>query len=184
MRNSRIRPSVNAGSVADIAFLLLIFFLVTTTMTIEEGIARNLTEPCPANQDCSLDIPRNNLLTIAVGENNQLFVNQMIEDVDNLKNILVEFIDNNASRSCDYCQGANLPFASDHPKKAMISIETLRNARYDTYVGVQDELTAAYFELRARYARNKFGKALNELSPKQIQQVKDAYPFRITESSL
>ena len=81
MRNIRIRPSVNAGSVADIAFLLLIFFLVTTTMNIEEGIARNLTEPCPVGQDCSLELAPQNILTIAVGDSNQLFVNQMIEDI-------------------------------------------------------------------------------------------------------
>ena len=66
----------------------------------------------------------------------------------------------------------------------MISIETMRNAKYDTYIAVQDELTAAYFELRARYATHKFSKPLNELTPAEIKQVKEAYPFRIMESDL
>lgn len=184
MRNIRIRPSVNAGSVADIAFLLLIFFLVTTTMNIEQGIARTLPEYCPDGQDCSIPIPANNILTIAVGDNNQLLVNQMIEDISNLKSVLIDFIDNNASKTCSYCQGASLPFGSDHPRKVLISIETLRQAKYDSYIAVQDELTAAYFELRANYAERKFNKPLNELTPSEIKEVKDAYPFRITESSL
>ena len=184
MRNSRIRPSVNAGSVADIAFLLLIFFLVTTTMNIDEGIARVLPKYCPEGEDCAIPVQENNLLTIAIGENNQLFVNEMFEDISNLKNVLVEFIDNNAGSYCDYCNGAGLPFASDHPRKVLISIQSLRNAKYDTYIEVQDELTAAYFELRAKYAKTKFKKPLNELTQAEIKEVKEAYPFRIMESSL
>ena len=184
MRNSRIRPSVNTGSVADIAFLLLIFFLVATTITVEEGIARTLPEPCPDGQDCTISIADNNLLRIAIGENDQLFVNDMMEDIANLKDVLIEFIDNNATKTCDYCQGANLPFASDHPEKAMISIESLATAKYDTYIAVQDELTAAYFELRASYAQKLFKKPLYELTSEEIKKVKAAYPFRIMESSL
>lgn len=184
MRNSRIRPTVNAGSVADIAFLLLIFFLVTTTMNIDEGIARVLPKYCPDGVDCTVPIEDNNLLTIAIGENNQLFVNKMIEDIDNLKKVLVDFIDNNADKTCSYCLGAGLPFASDHPKKVLISIETLRHAKYDSYIEVQDELTAAYFELRARYAQTQFKKPLNELTQAELKEVKEAYPFRIMESSL
>ena len=184
MRNSRIRPDVNAGSVADIAFLLLIFFLVCTTISVEEGIARVLPTPCADGAPCNVSIAQNNLLTIALGENNQLLVNEMVEDISNLKYILVDFIDNNASKSCNYCLGAGLPLASDHPKKAMISIETMRNASYDSYIAVQDEITAAYFELRVRYAALQFDKPLNELTPQELKQVKDAYPFQIMESSL
>ncbi|MDC7998325.1 ExbD/TolR family protein [Gilvibacter sediminis] len=184
MRNSRIRPDVNAGSVADIAFLLLIFFLVCTTINVEEGIARDLPKPCADGAPCNVFIAQNNLLTIALGENNQLLVNDMVEDISNLKFILLDFIDNNASDTCDYCLGAGLPLASDHPQKAMISIETMRNASYDSYVAVQDEITAAYFELRVRYAVQQFDKPLNELNPQELKEVKEAYPFQIMESSL
>lgn len=184
MRNSRIRPAVNTGSMADIAFLLLIFFLVTTTITVEQGIARDLPEPCPAGHPCELPIKENNLLTIAMSDSDQLFVNEMLADISELKELLINFIDNNGDGTCDYCNGPGLPLSSDNPKAAVIKIETMRKATYDNYIALQDELTAVFFELRARYGQKQFKKFLKDLTPSEIQNVKNAYPFRIMEQSL
>ena len=167
---------------ADIAFLLLIFFLVTTTITTDQGINRKLPEPCPTGTDCNADINQRNILRIAINRQNQLMVNDLYLDVESLKVVLKEFIDNNGDSSCNYCFGNRLPFSSDNPQEAAISIETQRNSTYNAFIAVQDELTAAYFELRAAYAKKRFNKALNELTAQELKMVKEAYPFRISEA--
>ncbi len=184
MQNNRLKPTVNAGSMADIAFLLLIFFLVTTTITTDQGINRTLPKPCPDGMVCEVDYNDRNILRIAINNNNQLLVNELFTEVSNLKFILMEFIDNNGDSTCDYCLGNRLPFSSDNPNKAAISIQTTRDATYNTFISVQDELTAAYFELRADYALKQFKKPLKDLSPEELNQVKRAYPFRISEAQI
>ncbi|MEP2935433.1 MAG: biopolymer transporter ExbD [Gilvibacter sp.] len=184
MRHSRELPTMNAGSMADIAFLLLIFFLVATTVTQDQGIYRKLPAPCPPGQVCDVDINKRNILSIAINNDNQLFVNQMITNIDDLKSTLMEFIDNNGDSSCDYCLGSKLPFASENPQKAAIALITQPKSTYNTFIEVQDELTAAYFELRAAYASKRFNKNLAQLTASELAAVKQAYPFRITEADI
>lgn len=184
MRHPRELPTVNAGSMADIAFLLLIFFLVATTVSQDQGIYRKLPDPCPPGQLCDVEINERNILSIAINNDNQLYVNEMITEIDNLKNTLIEFIDNNGDSSCDYCLGNKLPFASENPQKAAIALITQPKSNYNTFIEVQDELTAAYFELRAVYAAKHFNKKLSELSPEELAIVRKAYPFRITEADI
>jgi biopolymer transport protein ExbD len=184
MRHSREIPTVNAGSMADIAFLLLIFFLVATTVNQDQGIFRKLPPPCPTGQKCEVDINKRNILSIAINSDNQLYVNQMITNIKDLKNTLIEFIDNNGDSSCDYCMGSKLPFASENPQKAAIALVTQPKSNYNTFIEVQDELTAAYFELRALYAVKRFNKSLVELTKEELAQVRLAYPFRISEAEI
>jgi len=184
MANSRRRSSdINAGSMADIAFLLLIFFLVVSTMEKDVGINRKLPKLCPTN-DCSMDINERNLLTIKLNNKNELLVNDDPFLVSNLKQRVMTFVNNNGDSSCTYCNGKQLENASDNPKKAVISILSSRKTSYERFIEVQDELVTAYYEMRKNFVTDKFNKSLSELTSDELKQAKDAYPFQVSEAEL
>ena len=112
MKNSRhsSMPQVNAGSMADIAFLLLIFFLVTAVIPNDVGIFRVLPEPCPIGEICESQIKKRNMLEVSVNSNNELFVENEVVSIDDLKSITKGFLDNNGDKTCDYCNGTNAQF--------------------------------------------------------------------------
>jgi biopolymer transport protein ExbD len=168
---------------ADIAFLLLIFFLVTTTIPNEKGIVRKLPRKCEA-PPCKEDFHERNVLRIALNRNGELMVNDALSQLKDLKLILIEFIDNNGDKSCDYCHGNGFTDASDNPKKAIISLSSDRESSYKDFIAIQAELTSAYYELREAYVRNNFGKDIALLTPEELKQTRDAYPLLISEASL
>ncbi|MCX2678765.1 biopolymer transporter ExbD [Galbibacter sp. EGI 63066] len=194
-------PEVNAGSMADIAFLLLIFFLVTTTIETDAGLDRKLPpiEP-PENPPI---IKQKNIFTVVVNKNNQLLVEDELMQLEDLKAAAVEFLDNGGGTGekgepCDYCKGAKNPESSDHPSKAIISLQNDRLTEYGTYIAVQNELVGAYNELRNREAQRIFGTdftAMNnlyldpktsddvkdELKPK-IERIQKMYPQKLSEA--
>jgi len=113
MANSRQRfREINAGSMADIAFLLLIFFLVVSTMENNVGMNRKLAKLCPTN-DCSIDIHARNLLTIKLNNKNELLVNNELLPLTSLKEKVTSFLDNNGDQTCSFCNGKQLDNASD-----------------------------------------------------------------------
>ena len=120
----RKAPEVNAGSMADIAFLLLIFFLVTTTIETDSGINRKL----PPMED-QIDPPiirEKNIFTVVVNKNNQLLVEESLTDIKDLRGLAVDFLDNGGGtgiEACDYCQGDRDSRSSDNPDKAIISLK-------------------------------------------------------------
>ncbi|MCA0153097.1 ExbD/TolR family protein [Winogradskyella vincentii] len=123
MKTSRRQSAtVNAGSMADIAFLLLIFFLVTTTISADKGILRQLSAECPPGTNCKADIAERNLLRININAENEIMVKNEIVPIEKLKQFVIEFVDNNGSDSCGYCNGNKNEQSSDHPKKAVISL--------------------------------------------------------------
>jgi biopolymer transport protein ExbD len=147
----RSAPEVNAGSMADIAFLLLIFFLVTTTIETDSGINRKLP-PMDEIEDPPI-IKQKNIFTVVVNKNNQLLVEEELTDIADLRSLAVEFLDNGGGEgeeACDYCLGARDPKSSDNPDKAIISLKNDRETSYKVYIAVQNELVAAYNELRNR----------------------------------
>ncbi|MGC1473424.1 MAG: biopolymer transporter ExbD [Psychroserpens sp.] len=172
---------VNAGSMADIAFLLLIFFLVTATIPNDMGIQRKLPAPCPNNEDCGGEIHKRNVLEIMVSAKNELLVDSDIIPITQLKDIAKAFIDNNGDMTCSYCDGLMKATASDHPAEAVISLKNDPLTAYDFYIKVQDELTKAYTELREQYAKTIFEKPLYKLTKGELQIVKAAYPFILSE---
>ena len=184
MRNHRNSPTVHAGSMADIAFLLLIFFLVTTTIAKDKGIARKLPKKCPPGQVCSLPIKERNVLRLFLNEKGELLVNDELLPVAALKEKLVEFIDNNGDVSCDYCNGAGSELSSDNPHKAVISLSTDRLAPYSEFIMVQDEITKAYLDLREKYALEILDKLPDDLSESELEEIKAAYPFLISEAEI
>jgi biopolymer transport protein ExbD len=147
----RKAPEVNAGSMADIAFLLLIFFLVTTTIETDSGLNRKL----PPMEDV-VDPPiikERNIFTVVVNKFNQLLVEEKPLELSELRNEAVIFLDNGGGKgeeACSYCLGDRKPEFSDNPEKAVISLKNDRETDYKVYIAVQNELESAYNVLRNR----------------------------------
>jgi len=196
----RENSEINAGSMADIAFLLLIFFLVTTTMDVDSGIARKLPEKSEDTPEVT--IKEKNVLDIVVNRNNQLLVENEYVQVTDIRRLAMEFIDNGGGLSapkddqpgkpCDYCNGAKDPESSDHPTKAIISLQSDRGTTYGMYVSIQNEIEAAYNELRNKLSLQKYKRRYDDLlkdykdSPTEslkakIDFLKDSYPQIISE---
>ncbi len=196
----RAAPEVNAGSMADIAFLLLIFFLVTTTIDIDSGINRKL----PPIDDSEVEPPlikQKNIFTVLLNKNDQLQVEEEGMELKDLRKAAIAFLDNGGStdangNKCDYCQGLKDPSSSDHPDKAIISLKNDRETSYKTYIAVQNELVAAYSELRNRRAQSQYGKSFTEMQAdykdvnwpgnkeklkEKIDQIKKDYPQKLSE---
>lgn len=155
----RSAPEVNAGSMADIAFLLLIFFLVTTTIETDKGISRKLPEWQPEDVDPPV-IKQRNIFTVQVNSNNDLLVEDEEMELKDLREAAFKFLDNGGGtgdEACSFCQGAKDPSSSVNPQKAVISLQNNRGTNYSMYIAVQNELVAAYNELRDREAKRMYG---------------------------
>lgn len=181
MKNYRASEKVNAGSMADIAFLLLIFFLVTSTITTDAGIKRKLPKPCLNPEDCTKTLVERNILRIQLNESQDIFVNEQLVDLTTLSQTIMEFIDNNGDMSCSYCNGIQNQLASDNPKEAVVAIAHNRQTPYDVFIKVQDETTKAIMQLREAYSLNRYNKSLEDLDPSELVIVQKAYPINISE---
>lgn len=163
---------INAGSMADIAFLLLIFFLVSTTINTDQGIHRKL----PPVEDKGLEKPahKNNLLSIVLNGEDELMANNEAIALEDLKAYAIEFISN----------PERLPSKPASPEKALLNFQNTRNASYNLYIQVQNELTAAYHELRNEEAISLYSKTYRHLSREEKEVVKKKYPMRMTEATI
>jgi len=198
----RENSEINAGSMADIAFLLLIFFLVTTTMDVDSGISRKLPEKTPEDQKVDVIVKEKNIFDIVVNRNNQILIESEIVGVSDIKKLAVAFIDNGGGignpvdgepgEACDYCKGAQSPLSSDHPNKAVISLQSDRGTTYGMYISIQNEIEGAYIELRNRLGLEKYRRSYDELlkdykdNPSEslsdkIDFLKASYPQIISE---
>ncbi|QIJ89205.1 biopolymer transport exbD protein [Mesoflavibacter sp. HG96] len=160
----RSAPEVNAGSMADIAFLLLIFFLVTTTIEVDSGINSKLPPDEPPIED--VRIKQKNIFTVELNKNNQMLVEGDLMEVKDLKAAAIKFIDNGGGQGddkCTYCKGAKDPASSDNPGKAIISITHSRATDYETFITVYDQLVSAYSELRERLAQKQYNRSFKEM---------------------
>lgn len=184
-RNKRAIPEINAGSMADIAFLLLIFYLVTTTMDTDKGINRKLP-PIDELTEEPPPIKERNIFTVLVNSNDQLLVEDEYLEISELRAKAMEFIDNNGDGSCTYCKGYGISASSDNPVKAVISLQNDRGTSYGMYVKVQNELVAAYEDLREIYAENEYGRSYKSMDPEEdeeiIKEIKNAYQQKISEA--
>ncbi|MDG4715739.1 MULTISPECIES: ExbD/TolR family protein [Winogradskyella] len=177
----RHSATVNAGSMADIAFLLLIFFLVTTTISADKGILRQLPSDCPNIEECIKDINERNLLRIELNHKQEIFIEGDVVTLNEVKNIVKAFVDNNGASDCDYCTGEQLAESSDHPREAVVSLSHDALTKYELFISVQDEITKAYYDLRARYIENEFNKTPNQITDNEFKIVKEVYPFIVSE---
>ncbi len=192
----RAAPEVNAGSMADIAFLLLIFFLVTTTIESDTGINRKL----PPKFDDRITPPiikQKNLFTVVVSKDNQLLVEEQPMELKDLREATIAFLDNNGDGKCAYCKGKKDENLSAHPNKAVISVQNSRETNYGSYIAIQNELIAAYNFLRNREAQRLFGESFlsivqkwkkaesdeeKEEWDKKREEIKKLFPEKISES--
>ena len=181
-RNKRGLQEINAGSMADIAFLLLIFFLVTTTMDVDEGISTKLPPWDPETIENPPPIKQKNLFVVLVNANDQLLVEDEYMTLEDLRDAAKAFLDNNGDGTCQYCQGRQNPSSSDNPQKAIISLQNDRRTSYKMYISVQNELVAAYNDLRDELALRQYGKEYKDLNKEQQETVKEAYPQKISEA--
>lgn len=185
MRSKRNKPiAINAGSMADIAFLLLVFFLVTTTMDAQIGIHRKL----PPDIDSEGQIERRNVMQILVNEQDQILAQGEKVDLAELKNMALEFIENKEER-IDLPEKVTRNVDGIGPvpvSKQVISLQNDVRTSYGTYVQVQDVLAGAYREARNNYSIILFGESYDELvdekKAEQVNAIRQVIPQRISEA--
>ena len=198
LKRRRLSESVNAGSMADIAFLLLIFFLVTTTIQTDEGIPKKL--PKKDVNPPNFHITEKNLFTILINAEGELLVQDDPMPIEDLKKSAIAFIDNGGgigNEACEYCQGLKDPSSSDNPEKAVFSITTDRQTKYAHYIAVQNELVGAYNELRNREAKRLFETTYTKMDEefknegfasrkgllkRRLETIRDLYPQHISDA--
>tara|TARA_B100001939_G_scaffold181187_1_gene156137 strand:- start:4202 stop:4903 length:702 start_codon:yes stop_codon:yes gene_type:complete len=227
----RSSPEVNAGSMADIAFLLLIFFLVTTTIETDSGINKRLPPIDDSEQPEDVKLKEKNIFTVLVNAKDELLIEGEKKPLDSLKTLAIAFLDNGGGKNdpedsgkdwlkydsvedkwvnntipgkktsyveCSYCQGKRDPKSSDNPDKAIISLTNQRETSYAMYISIQNEIMAAYNEVRNRRSLDLFGQSFQEMKKnwkdvnhpdfknpslkKKIEQIQKEYPQKFTES--
>ncbi len=181
---SRKTPELNASSMADIAFLLLIFFLVTTTMDVDTGITRKLPPPPDPNQEPP-EIKDRNIFNVLVNKYDDLLVEGKPSSIETLKQDAKEFLSNPYNRedlpekSMRFVEGIGDVSVS----KGVISLKNDRGTSYEMYISVQNELTAAVNELRDELSKEKFGMKFDDLKDEdQINAIQKAVPVSISEA--
>lgn len=196
---------INAGSMADIAFLLLIFFLVTTTMDTDAGLIRRLPPP-PEDipEDPDNKIKQRNIFEVLVNANDQLLVEGEYMQVTNLRNKAKDFILSSPSypnvTDANNSSNPNMPefkeevmpvFGNMLVSKQIISLQNDNGTSYEMYIKVQNELVGAYNEVRNQFAKEKFGKTYDDLKKMsgssesiaaKAKAVKKIFPQRISEA--
>ena len=167
----RMNNEINAGSMADIAFLLLIFFLVTTTILEDKGILVKLP-PWSEEEPDITKLKKRNVYSVLVNANNQLLVRGEEKKIRNLREDTKLFINNPQKRED----------LAEAPNKAIVSLKNDRGTKYKTYLEVYNEIQAAYNELRNEEARRRHNKPYANLTRDQKSSIRDKYPLIISEA--
>ena len=180
-------PQINASSMADISFLLLIFFLVTTSMDVNQGLARRLPAPIPPDQKIEdTDINKRNLFVVKINWENKLLVQGQELDVRQLRAKAKEFILNandDANMPKLFEEDFGQPFGTlKYTKEHVISVQNDAETQYQAYLEVQNELVAAYNELREECAQKYFHTAYTELDEEWQKKIQKIYPQKISEA--
>ncbi len=182
---ARNTPEIPASSLADIAFMLLIFFLVTTTMDVDSGLERRLPPPAPEEIDNTPPIKDRNVFVVLVNANDQLLVEGELCEVKDLREKAKEFMENpnNADHLPEKKLETDIPFFGDvYVSKGVISLQNDRGTSYGMYLEVQNELVGAVNELRETKSQQKFRKSFNDLSKDESDAIKSVIPSKISEA--
>jgi len=178
-------PELNTASMADISFLLLTFFLLTSSINTDLGINRLLPPPPdPEHKQDDVRVKKRNLFTVLVSAYDQLLVNGRPGNIKTLKNEAKEFISNNYNdpglpeKELTYIEH----IGNYEVSKGIISLQNDRGTSYDMYITVQNELTAAFNELRNGLAIEKFGMAFGSINFDCQQAIRTAIPMKISEA--
>lgn len=176
---------INASSMADIAFLLLIFFLVTTTMNVDTGLPRILPQMPQDNKKADeQDYNVRNVLLVRINRSDKLLVGGKPMDITELKDKAKEFLENpNDDPDLPEKVQKDIPLLGPTMVTAgVISLQNDRATTYSMYLQVQNELVAAYNDLRDRLARSRFGNDYERLPEEQKKAIQAAIPQRISEA--
>lgn len=184
-KGNRKVPDINSSSTADIAFLLLIFFLITTSMDTDRGLARRLPPPPETEEQTDIIVKERNVLAVRLNSNDQLMVGSEYLTVGELRQKAKEFIANPYNDvKLPENHAKNLPYFGDVmiTENHVISLQNDRGTSYQAYIDVQNELVAAYNELRNELAQQQFKKDYNQLDEDQQKAIRDYYPQKISEA--
>ncbi|MDO4160969.1 MAG: biopolymer transporter ExbD [Prevotellaceae bacterium] len=162
--NKRSVPELNTTSTADISFILLVFFLVITSMDVDKGLSRQLPPIDNTDKQEQHDISKSNVMDLKITSSNVILKDGKPANINSLRNDVMLFVSKTADR-----------------QHHVITLDIDRNATYDTYFNVQNEIVAAYNTLRNQYAIKTFGHNYESCTPDQRKKVRAYYPQRITE---
>ncbi|HEY3370214.1 MAG TPA: biopolymer transporter ExbD [Prolixibacteraceae bacterium] len=179
-------PEIPSASMADIAFMLLIFFITATSMDVDSGLERVLPQMPPENQekDDTPPIKERNVFTVLLDANNRLMVEGEISKVEDLRAKAKEFMLNAGSaENLPETKITEIPLLGTVPvTKGVISLRNDHGTQYGMYIAVQNELVAAINELRDDLALQKFGKKYLDCTTGQKDAIREAVPSRISEA--
>jgi len=199
-------PDINAASMADIAFMLLIFFLVTTTMSVDKGITRKLPPPVPPDAETP-KVKERNVLSVLVNKDNQVAVNGELTEISLVTEKVKDFIinsndDPNYSEREFISELLEKEMAKSEPdqkkiktlknvieeigdipkSKGVVSLQTDRATKYEVYILVQDAIVKAFNDLRDDLAKQVYGKPYNDLKEEQQKLIREVYPISLSEA--
>lgn len=160
-RKRREVPGLNTTSTADISFMLLVFFLVTTSMDVDKGMNRQLPPKQDEKQEM-MDVDRSKVMSLALSEEGLLTIDEKPANIDKIRRQLKEFI---------------VTTGPSH----IIELKTDRKCDYDTYFHLQNEIVRSYREIRDAAAKQQFGKSYSKCSVEQREQLVEKYPQRVQE---
>ncbi|MBP5389885.1 MAG: biopolymer transporter ExbD [Bacteroidales bacterium] len=185
MANKKKTPALNTSSTADIAFLLLCYFLMTTTMGSQTGLSRRLPPMPDANAKVEdQKVNRRNIIVVKINSADRLLAGSEAIDVSQLKEKIKEFLSNPADdptlpeKTLTEIEG----YGQYPVSKGVISLQNDRGTSYHAYIAVQNELVKAVDELRDEFARSTYGKAYDRLTEEQQEIAKKAIPQNISEA--
>ncbi len=179
----RKTPGLNTSSMADISFLLLTFFLMTSSINTDTGIARRLPPPLPPDQEAP-EVRQRNIFTVKINSRDRLLFNSEVGGIEALRDRAKEFLGNpNDDPNLPEKEMTEIPLLGEYPvSKGVISLQNDRGTSYDMYIQVQNELAAAINEMRDELAISKFGKKYVDISEEQREAIDTAIPVAISEA--
>lgn len=162
-RSKREVPSLNTTATADISFMLLILFLVTTSMDADKGLQRQLP-PMDNREEATVDVSKGNILQLELTADNQLIIDEKTSSTKQLRQKVIDFVENSRDR-----------------EHHIISLKANRDATYEAYFNIQNEIVSAYRAMRNRAAKQYYHRSYDECTKEQREKLRQLYPQRIAE---
>ncbi|MBQ7998957.1 MAG: biopolymer transporter ExbD [Bacteroidales bacterium] len=185
MAIKRNAEGINASSSADIAFLLLIFWLTTTTMNSDKGLQRRLPPmPDENQQQEDVKVNRRNIIQVKINSNDRIIAGGQIMEISEIKDKIVEFVTNPMNletlpeKEMKEIEG----FGQYAVSKGVVSLQNDRGTSYNAYLQVQNELVKAFNEIRDDFAVKNYGKKYNALDEDKQKIIREAIPQSISEA--
>lgn len=158
--------SIPTSSMADIAFLLLLFFLVATVIDVDTGLGLTLPEYIPPEERVEIKVDPERLVQVLVNEQGDVLIDGEIVSIFQIKNLIKPKLLARAEKPLN--------------KKIIVSLKTDRKTIYNQYISALDQIKLSFFEARDEVSLGRFGKRFKDLSLEQQEQMKDAVPIIIS----